>query len=238
MRDRRKGVPLALCVVGLSLGCFFDFGGLTGGQVDGGSAPVVALRQTHRASVDSSASVNGSFDQPPLPGSLVCVTLFSNSAVSPTGLSGGGVSGWNTGPNSNPVQGVMVTYWGVVGSSPSAAVTATLSGTAVYVEMFMVELTGVTTVDVSDTNAGTGTTVTVPTLTLSGPAEVVVTQSWIMAGAVSSVTSNGFTNSFSPVGVGPGVFQSYLLLGAAQSYFPERYVQPNGGWYSQAIAFK
>jgi hypothetical protein len=190
------------------------------------------VRQSARAN-----GASGTLNEAPLTGSVLCLAVFANTAVTVSNVSGGGVETWISGSNADPPGGAMVLYWGVVGSDPSPTMTVTLAGTTAYVGLYILEMQGVTGVDTSMTTSGNGATVTVPTLSLAGPEEVVLTQSWLQGGAVSAVTDNGFTDSFSAVGNGPGVFQSYALLGAASTYVPEVYTQPSGAWYSQAIAF-
>jgi hypothetical protein len=228
------------------LGC----GGGTGGGASGEGAstastassatsqPAGAVRQTNAVSSSSVESVSGALREAPIAGSILAVTVFANTASSVTEVSGGGVATWRAGPNGEPAYGTMVTYWGVVETASIATITARFAGQVAFAEMYIVEATGVTQLDTTGIDSGTGTTPTVPTLKLSGAGDVVVAQTWIEGGSVTAVADHGFVDSFAPDGLGPGVFQSYALLGAATSYTPESYTAPKGVWSSQAIAFK
>jgi hypothetical protein len=197
---------------------------------------VSSVRQTARQG-GTGASMSSWLGEVPIHGSVLCVTVFANTALTVTGIAGGGVTAWHEGPDSNPPDGTMVTYWGLVSGSPSQTVTASFSAGAPYAELDVLEVTGVSAKVGDKTVTGAGTTAKVPRLTLDGPNEVVVTQTWLRGGAVSAVSDEAFVDSYDPVGNGPGIFQSYEVLGEATSYRSETYTQPSGAWYSQAIAF-
>ena len=215
-----------------------DSRGRDGGQpVEAGSGGAASVRQTARAHVTSGTTASVSPSEGALSGSLLAVTVFSNTRLTVSSVSGGGVTQWNVGPDSSPPDGAQVTYWGVT-TGGGADVTVTFSGQITYAELYSVEIVGATGVDTEDTTTGSSVAPTVPAMTLAGPGEVIVTQSWLQGGAVTAVTDNGFVDSYAPVGESPGAFQSYDVLGQAATYTPERYATPRGLWYSQAIAFK
>jgi hypothetical protein len=210
--------------------------GDSGGPADAGST-IAWERQAGRNHTTSGTTASISLGGGALAGSIVVVTIFSNTVLTVSSISGGGVTEWNVGPNSNPEYGTMVTYWGVT-SGGNADITVTFSGQITYVELYALEVANASGVDTYDTATGTSATPTVPAMTLAGAGEVIVTQSWIQGGAVTAVADNGFVDSYWPVSYGPGAFQSYDQLDAATSYTPESYTAPSGLWYSQAIAFK
>jgi len=214
-------------------------------QSGGGVLVPASFRQTPaQAQNSTSGAIIVTLTTVPSIGDWISVPVFITSFTGTVSLSGLGVPATGTGAwtktvDSAPSGALMQTWTGEVTTTPSnGTLTCTPSAGYAFAQVYVFDVEGSSGVDTQNTSTATSTTPTIPSMTLASAGEAVTTQTWIQGGAVSAVNDHGFTDSYNPIGQGPGNFQSWIALGSANSYTAETYTAPSGAWYSQAVAFK
>lgn len=190
------------------------------------------------ALVSSAGTVSKTLTSTPITGNTLVLFLGSqvgDKAIVINSISQTGVT-WQQAVRSNTNKGSMIWY-GVVGASPSASLTATLSGTPVSTMRGGVSewsgLLSVGTLNSTASNSGSSTTPTTGTITPTANQQALIIATGSSTGN-SSAPTNGFTALTTQDASFPG---SYLVVANTSGTYNTAWTASSGNWETEIATF-